>query len=198
MPAQQAAPQPRHAAFLPGQGLAGQVRLRSWPRAAAALSAVALVAGTALAGCEYHYDDGWRPALSDVSEAPAVIESRGAREPWRHDPVSEAAMEAWLERSQLGDGLQVAHRGYGLLRAGEIRTEITEGLPAGTYVLALSCRGREPVKFTVSTEKSTVVDISWRCGPRRQSVIHLPAEAVLTVQVEAEYEANYAYRLSWL
>ena len=59
------------------------------------------------------------------------------------------------------------------------------GLPVGTYVLALVCRSQRPVTFTVSNEVYTMVDLSLRCGSKRQNVIYLPEETVLTFRVEA-------------
>jgi hypothetical protein len=199
MPAVIGAAAHRHAVFLPGHHLSGKVRLRSRPRAAVVLAtAAALLAGAALAGCEYTYDDGWQPALNGVSAAPRVTEPDVAADRWQNDPVAEADLEAWLETVQLGSGLQVAHRGYGLLRAGEVRTEIAASMPVGTYVLALVCRSHQPVTFTVSNETYTMVHLSLRCGSRRQNVVYLPQETVLTYRVEAASEANYAYRLIWL
>ena len=199
MPAVKGAAQHRHAAYLPGLGLSGKVSLRTRPRGAVALSTAAvLLAGAALAGCEYTYDDGWQPALNDVSAAPRVTEPDFAADRWQNDPVDEADLEAWLETVQLGSGLQVAHRGYGLLRAGEARTETAASLPVGTYVLALVCRSQRPVTFTVSNEVYTMVHLSLRCGSKRQNVIYLAKETALTFRVEAQSEANYAYRLIWL
>ncbi|GAA1777202.1 hypothetical protein GCM10009712_26160 [Pseudarthrobacter sulfonivorans] len=149
-----------------------------------------------MAGCEYSYNDGWRPALGEgASGGPPVMVSSTPYDPWQRDPVGEADMEAWLQESQLGDGLQVAHRAYGLLRAGEVSTEIRAALPVGTYILALACRGPEPVTFQVSGDSVTMVDVDLRCGPRLQNVIRLSKETALTFRVEAKSEANYAYRL---
>jgi hypothetical protein len=199
MPAVTGAAPPRHADFLPDHHLSGKLRLRSRPRAAVVLAtAAALLAGAALAGCEYTYDDGWQPALNGVSAAPRVTEPDFAADRWQNDPVDEADLEAWLETVQLGAGLQVQHRGYGLLRGGEVRTETAASLPVGTYVLALVCRSQRPVTFTVSNETYTMVHLRLRCGSKRQDVIYLPKETVLTFRVEAGSEANYAYRLIWL
>jgi hypothetical protein len=162
------------------------------------LTATALITGAALAGCEYHYDDGWRPAINDVPAAPTSHAPDFAADQLQDAPVGAAGLEAWLETVQLGSGLQVAHRGYGLLRAGEIRSEITAGLPAGTYVLALACRSKGAVTFSVSNESYGMVHLSLLCGSTRQNVIYLSQETVLTFQVEAETAANYAYRLIWL
>ncbi|MDP9998757.1 hypothetical protein [Pseudarthrobacter sulfonivorans] len=199
MPSLQGASAHHRAACRPGLCLSGKVPLRTRTRSAVALStAGAVLAGAVLAGCEYSYDDGWRPALNDVSAAPRVTEPDVAAEQWQNEPVSAAGLEAWLETVQLGSGLQVAHRGYGLLQAKEVRTETVAGLPVGTYVLALVCRSQRPVTFTVSNEVYTMVHLSLRCGSKRQNVIYLAKETALTFRVEAQSEANYAYRLIWL
>lgn len=98
----------------------------------------------------------------------------------------------------MGPGLQVAHRTFGLLRAEEVRTDATVPLPAGTYVLVLVCRSQRRVDFTVRNDEFTMVDLSLRCGSRRESVIYLPKETVLHFQVEAQSPANFAHRLSRL
>jgi hypothetical protein len=195
---QEAAPH-RHAAFTPGHSLSGKVALRTRPAAAVALwTAAALLTGAVVAGCEYKYDDGWRPALNDISAVPTGPGPDSGADQQDNDPVSGAALEAWLETVQLGPGLQVAHRGYGLLRAGEIRSEITAGIPPGTYVLALACRSKEAVTFSVSNDVHGLVHLSLICGSTRQNVIYLSRETVLTFRVEADSAANYAYRLTWL
>jgi hypothetical protein len=172
--------------------------LRSGPRAAVAFSTAAiLLTGSVLAGCEYHYDDGWRPTGNGVSAAPAIPATASAEEQ-ETGPLGGADMDAWLETVHLGSGLQVAHRGYGLLKAGEIRSKLTPGLPAGRYVLALACRSKGAVTFSVSNEAHALVQISLHCGPTRQNVIYLSQETVLTFRVEADSAANYAYRLIWL
>jgi hypothetical protein len=107
-------------------------------------------------------------------------------------------MEAWLTESQMGPGLQVAHREFGLLRAGETRTGATAPLPVATYVLVLVCRSQRRVDFKVRNDEFTMVDLSLRCGSRRESVIYLSSETVLHFQVEAQSPANFAYRLSRL
>jgi hypothetical protein len=150
-----------------------------------------------LAGCEYTYDEGWRPA-ENAPAAPAVTEPGPRAELWRNDPVSEAEMEAWLTESQLGLGLQVVHRTFGLLRAREIRTDATAPLSTGTYVLVLVCRSQRSVEFEVRNDEFTMVDLGLRCGSRRESVIYLSKETVLHFQVKAQSAANFAYRLARL
>ena len=198
MPASQGAPPPRRAVLRPGTCPSRSVSVRTRVRAAVVLwTAGTLVAGTALAGCEYTYDEGWRPA-ENAPATPEVTEPGPRAELWRNDPVSEAEMEAWLTESQVGPGLQVAHRTFGLLRAEEIRTDATAPLPAGTYVLVLVCRSQRRVDFKVRNDEFTMVDLSLRCGSRRESVIYLSKETVLQFQVEAPSPANFAYRLARL
>lgn len=197
MPAAQGASPHRSAVFPPGGRLLRRGSLRTRARAAAGLwTAAALLAGAALAGCEYSYDEEWRPA--DDASAPADAERESPPDWWQNDPVSETELAAWLEESQLGSGLQVAHRSYGLLRTGEVRADATAALPAGTYVLALACRSQRRVAFTVRDEDSTLVDLSLRCGSRRDSVVHLSRESVITFRVEARSAANFAFRLNLL
>jgi hypothetical protein len=150
-----------------------------------------------LTGCEYQYEDNWRPARNGTPAATAMPRPDFSDDQWQDGPVSDPGLDAWLQAIQSGPGLQVAHRGYGLLRAGEIRSEIT-GMPAGTYVLTLACRSKGSVNFSVSNEADGVVHLSLLCGSTRQNVIHLSQETVLTFRVEAESAANYAYRLTAL
>lgn len=157
----------------------------------------ALLAGAALTGCEYTYDDGWRPA-QDITAAPAVTPAWPSSDYWRRDPVGEAGLDAWLERSRMGESLDTAHRGYGLLQAQEAHNGTTAALPAGTYVMALLCRSQRRVSFTVRTADITVVDLSLRCGARREEVVYLSAESALIFRVEARSGANFAYRITRL
>ncbi|WP_227007950.1 hypothetical protein [Pseudarthrobacter sp. AB1] len=198
MPGSQGAPPPRRAVLRPGTCPSRSVPARTRVRTAVVFwTAGALVAGSALTGCEYTYDEGWRPA-ENAPAATAVTEPGPRTELWRNDPVSEAEMEGWLTESQVGTGLQVGHREFGLLRAEEIRTGATAPLPAGTYVLALVCRSQRRVDFKVRNEEFTMVDLSLRCGSRHDSVVYLSTETVLHFQVEAQSAANFAYRLSRL
>jgi hypothetical protein len=195
MSAPQGAPPRPNAPALPGFRLR-TLRLRTWVRSAVVLwTAGALLAGASLTGCEYTYDDGWRPA-QDVTAAPAVTAAGPSSDYWRRDPVGEAGLNAWLERSQMGEGLDTVHRGYGLLQAQEVHNGTTAALPAGTYLMALLCRSQRRVSFTVSTDDVTVVDLSLRCGARREEVVYLSAESALIFRVEARSAANFAYRIT--
>ncbi len=105
MPATQGARPPRSAVLRPGARPSRSVSVPTRVRAAVVLrTAGALVAGSALTGCEYTYDEGWRPA-ENAPAAPAVTEPGPRADLWRNDPVSEAEMEAWLTESQVGPGL---------------------------------------------------------------------------------------------
>lgn len=199
MPATKGASLRRQAALPPGPDPHRKVALRPGPRTVVALSiASALLTGAVLAGCEYNYDDGWRPPLNDVATAPTSPQPDTSADHLQDDPVGAAGLDAWLETVQLGSGLQVAHRDYGLLGAGEVRYEVIAGLPAGTYVLALACRSTRAVTFSVSNGSYGLVHLRLLCASTRQNVIYLSQETVLTFRVEAESAANYVYRLSWL
>ncbi|MGO4188876.1 hypothetical protein [Pseudarthrobacter sp. TAF60_1] len=199
MPAINGAPLRRQAALSPGPDPPRKVSLRSRPWTVVVLStAAALLTSAVSAGCEYNYNDGWRPPLNDIAAATTSPQPDFSADQWQNDPVGAAGLEAWVETVQLGSGLQVAHRGYGLLRAGEIRSEVTAGLPAGRYVLALACRSKKAVAFSVTNEAYGLVHLSLLCGSTRRNVIYLSQETVLTFRVEAESAANYAYRLIWL
>ena len=189
-------PFPRpHAVLLPGHRPPRKLPLRTRVRAAVVLwTTAALVAGLALTGCEYTYDDGWRPA-QDVTAAPSATRAEPNSDWWRDDPVDEARLDDWLEQSQMGAGLEVVHRGYGLLQALEVHSGATAVLPEGTYVLALVCRSQRRVNFTVRNEDATLVNLSLRCGSRRENVIYLSDESALTFRVEAQSAANFAYRI---
>ena len=52
------------------------------------------------------------------------------------------------------------------------------------------------MSFTVSHGDVELVDLNLRCGTSRVNVVYLPADAVLTIEVEAQAGANFAYRVS--
>ena len=109
--------------------------------------------------------------------------------------MDEARLDDWLEQSQMGGGLEVLHRGYGLLQALEVHSGATAVLPEGTYVLALVCRSQRRVNFTIRKVDATLVNLSLRCGSTRETVIYLSDESALTFRVEAQSAANFAYRI---
>ena len=91
---------------------------------------------------------------------------------------------------------QVFHTGYGTLEADEEREETTAQLPEGSYAVTLACRSPRRVSFSVGHGDTELVDLSLRCGTSRVNVVYLPADAVLTIKVEANAGANFAYRVS--
>jgi hypothetical protein len=153
-----------------------------------------LLAGSALTGCEYTYDDGWQPP-EEASAAPVVTNPVPSRDWWRNDPVDLADMNIWLRESRMEPNPRAVHDGHGLLRSQEVRNDATAALPAGTYVLALSCRSQRRVNFSVRDAELTLVELSLRCESRREDLIYLSKESVLTFRVEARSPANFAYRL---
>jgi hypothetical protein len=162
----------------------------------AVLFATAALASAALAGCEYTYDEGWRPP--DAVPAPAVTDQSFQGSPGRNEPVSEAELADWVQVELLYTERPAAHLGFGILDGGEIRTDTAAGLPAGTYLLSLVCRSERRVAFTVRNDEYTQVDLSLRCGSSRENVIYLSSDSALSFRVEARSLANYAYRLSRL
>ncbi len=162
-----------------------------------AVLAVVLAAGL-VAGCEYTYDDGgaWtgpeEPGAT-VAPMPAVT-----RDPLRRDPVGPAELDGWAARTLPGGRHFVASAGAGLLAAGEVRTETTPVLEAGTYALSLACRSQRRVMVTVRRESMSLVDLGLRCGINRENVIRLPSGAQLAITLEARTAANYAFQLRLL
>lgn len=188
---------PRHQATArPGLRPPRNLHLRTRVRSAVVRwTTGALLAAAALTGCEYTYDDGWRPA-QDITPAPVVTRAAPSSDYWRRDPVGEAGLNAWLERSRMGASPEAAHRGFGLLQAQEVHNGTTASLPPGTYVMALLCRSQRRVSFTVRTDDITVVDLSLRCGALREEVVYLSSESALSFRVEARSAANFAYRIT--
>ena len=88
------------------------------------------------------------------------------------------------------------HTNYGVLEAEEEREETTANLPEGT--LRLDPGLPEPAAGVVQHQpwRRRLVDLNLRCGTSRVNVVYLPADAVLTITVEARRGANFAYRVS--
>jgi hypothetical protein len=161
------------------------------------LWATAVLAATAaLAGCEYTYNEGWRPP--DSVPAPAITDRSVQGNALRNEPVSEAELADWVDEELHYTERPAVHLGYGMLGDGEVRTDTAAGLPAGTYSLALVCRSQRRVAFTVRSDEYTQVDLSLRCGSTRENVIYLSKESALSFRVEGSSLANYAYRLTRL
>lgn len=190
----QGAPSRRNAVSLPALTPSRKAPQRNLARAAVVLWASAVLALTAaLAGCEYTYEEGWRPP--DSVPTPATTDQSFQRNPLRNEPVSEAELADWVEEELLYTGKPAAHIGFGILSGGEIKTDTAAGLPAGTYSLGLVCRSQRLVSFTVRSEQYTQVDLSLRCGSTRENVIYLSEDSALSFRVESRSLANYAYRL---
>lgn len=163
-------------------------------RTAVALGAAGTVlAGSALTGCEYTYD-GWQPP-EEATAAPVATDPVRSRDWWRNDPVDLADLDMWLRESRMGPDPRAVRSGHGVLHSQEVRNDATAALPAGTYVLTLTCRSQRRVNFTVQDAELTLVELSLRCEARREDVIYLSKESVLNFRVEARSPANFAYRL---
>jgi hypothetical protein len=193
----QGAPPRRNAVSLSSPNPSRKAPQRIRARAAVVRwAAGGLVAAASLTGCEYTYDEGWRPP--DSVPAPAVTDRSYQGNPLRNEPVSEAELVDWVEEELLYTDRPVLHTGFGILAGGEIKTDTAAGLPAGTYSVTLACRSQRRVAFTVRSEEYTQVDLSLRCGSTRENVIYLSKESVLSFRVEPISLANYAYRITRL
>ena len=154
-----------------------------------------LAMAVALAGCAYEYDDGSARGTESAS-GPAFTDAAMPRDPSTRWPVSGAELEAWLAQVLPATEGQVFHTGYGTLEADEVREETTAPLPAGSYSLTLACRSPRRVSFTIGHENKELVDLDLRCRTSRVNVVYLPAGSVLTIKVEANAGANFAYRVT--
>lgn len=171
---------------------------RAHARAAAVVLSLALSAGAVLTGCEYAYDDGRGPLPdSAVSSAPPSFTSAALpQDPRLDEPVSGAELDAWVAQVLPDTEGQQFHSSFGSLVADKARTESTGQLPSGTYALTLACRSQRRVTFTVRDDKFALVDLSLRCGTSRVNVVYLSADSLLTVRIESQSAANFAYRVS--
>lgn len=150
---------------------------------------------TALAGCAYEYDDGFASG-TESAPAPAFTDAALPQDPSTRWPVSGAELDAWLAEVLPATEGQVFHTGYGTLEADEVREETTAPLPSGSYSLTLACRSPRRVSFSIGHENKELVDLNLRCRTSRVNVVYLPADSVLTIRVEANAGANFAYRVS--
>jgi hypothetical protein len=172
--------------------------LRQRTAAAAVVVSAILLLGSMLSGCEYEYeDDHWD---DDIPSASASASSNAAvpTNPAQNRPVSGEELDDWA-----GDVLpdpevegEVLHSGYGSVDAGVARSETTTRLSSGSYSVTLACRSTSRVSFTVRNGENSLVDLSLRCGSSRVNVVHLSADAVLTVQVAGRAAANFAYSVT--
>jgi hypothetical protein len=168
---------------------------RQRPAAAAVALLVALLLGLLLAGCEYvDEDDHW----DDETAAASAPPSTGAalqQDPALRLPVSGAELDEWVKQALPDAEGQVFHTGSGLLDADAERSETTSQLPSGNYTLTLACRSTSRVSFSVRNGEEELIDLNLRCGTSRVNVVYLPADTVLTVKMEANNAANFAYRV---
>lgn len=165
---------------------------------AAAVLSAALLLGPVLAGCEYadegdHWDD-------DAPTSAASLPPQSVRplDSSLNRPVTGTKLDEWAKQALPATAGQVFHRGYGSLEADDERTERTGQLPSGTYALSLACRSTSRVSFTVRDGDTSLVDLSLWCGTSRVNVVSLPADAVLTVEVEGKAPSNFAYSVTRL
>ena len=155
----------------------------------------ALLLGSALAGCAYEYDDGSSGGTASAS-ASAPTDAARPRDPMLSQPVTGAGLDAWAAQVLPDAQGQVFHSNYGTLAAAEEHEETTTYLPAGSYALTLACRSPRRVSFSVRHDDVELVDLRLRCGKSRVNVVYLPADSVVTITVEANAGANFAYRVS--
>jgi hypothetical protein len=164
-------------------------------RAAAAVTSVALLAAV-LTGCAYEYDEGLSGENGGPSAAPSRSDAAIPQDPSLNQPVSGAELDAWVLQVLPDAKGETFHTGFGTLEADEERTDTTAQLPAGTYALTLACRSPRRVSFSVESGETELVDLSLRCGTSRVNVVTLPADAILSLKVDANEPANFAYRIS--
>jgi hypothetical protein len=163
--------------------------------AAAAVTSLALLAGV-LAGCAYEYDEGLPNESGGPSAAPTQSGATISQDPSLNEPVSGAELEEWVLQvlpDAKGEALQT---GFGTLEVDEERNETTSQLAKGTYAVTLACRSTRRVSFSIEDGENELVDLSLRCGMSRVNVLTLAADAILTLKVDANAPANFAYRIS--
>lgn len=166
--------------------------------AAAAVVACFALVGASLTGCAYEYDDGLSNEDGIPSAAPTFTAVVPPADPRLNEPVAGAELDAWVVQVLPDAEGQVFHTGFGTLEVDEEREETTTQLPKGTYAVTLACRSTRRVSFSVENEDNELVDLSLRCGSSRVNVVHLSADAVLSLKVDANAPANFAYRVSRL
>lgn len=170
-----------------------------WRTAAAAVVLpVALAAGAVLSGCEYVYDDGRAPLPGATLTTPTFTDAALPQDPRLNLPVTGPELDAWAHQVLPDTAGQVFHTSYGSVEGGVTRNETTGPLPSGTYALTLACKSPRRVSFTVRDGEFALVDLSLRCGTSRVSVIQLSAHTLLSVEVDAQSAANFAYRVTRL
>lgn len=180
-----------------GMPLASAVRVpRKRTAAAAVIACSVLSLGTGLTACAYEYNEGLSSDGPPPSSARASTEATVPLDPGRNLPVSGAELEAWVKQVLPDAAGRVFQTRYGSLGADEAQDGTTTQLPEGSYALTLACRSTKRVSFRISNGENDLVDLTLRCGTSRVNVIHLSADAILTVTVAADAAANFAYRVS--
>lgn len=157
-------------------------------------SVLALSAG--LTGCAYEYAEPLAQDGSSLPSATAFTDAALPRNPGLNQPVTGAELDAWVAQVLPDAEGQVLQTGHGSLEADEDHRESTAELPKGSYALTLACRSTKRVSFSIGNGDDDLVDLSLRCGTSRVNVVHLSADAVLTVKIDADAAANFAYRVS--
>jgi hypothetical protein len=163
--------------------------------AAAVVLLVSLLLGSLLAGCEYVDEDNDRDEGSAASAPPPTSASR-SQDPALRRPVAGAELDEWVKQVLPDAEGRVFHTGSGSLDVDAERSETTGQLPSGTYTLTLACRSTSPVSFSVRNGEEELIDLNLRCGTSRVNVVYLAADTVLTVKMEANNAANFAYRVN--
>ena len=172
---------------------ASRVPRRRTPAAAVVLS-VAVFLGAVLSGCEYEYSaDNW-DETSPVATPPT--DAALPRDPHLNEPVSGEELDKWVHDVLPDAEGQVFNTGFGTLETDEERQDTTALLPKGTYALTLACRSNRRVSFSIENGETELVDLSLRCGTSRVNVVYLAADASLSIKVDANGPANFAYRVS--
>jgi hypothetical protein len=163
---------------------------------AAVVLLVALLLCSLLAGCEYvDENDHWDDETPAASAPPSTGTAR-VQDPALRLPVTGAELDEWVKQVLPDAEGQVFHTSSGSLEADAERSETTKQLPGGTYTVTLACRSTSRVSFSVRNGADELIDLNLRCGTSRVNVVYLSADAVLTVKMEANDAANFAYRVS--
>ena len=157
---------------------------------------VAVFLGTVLSGCAYEYSaDHWDDESTSAAPPPST-DAALPQDPHLNEPVTGEELDDWVDAVLPDAEGQVFQTGFGTLETDEERKETTAQLPKGTYALTLACRSTRRVSFSIENGEDELVDLSLRCGTSRVNVVQLAAEASLSINVDANAPANFAYRVS--
>ncbi len=182
---------------MPVRGTVPGTRLPRTRTAAAAIAlSAALALGLVVAGCAYEYDDGLSSDDGSGPPTPIFTDATRQQDPRLNQPVAGAELDAWVLEVLPDAQGQVFHTSFGTLEADEEVKETTTQLPKGTYALTLACRSTRRVSFSIESGENELVDLSLRCGTSRVNVVQLVTDAPLSIKVDANEAANFAYRVS--